>query len=166
MNYTLRRDSGYMVVSVEASFTLLDFLMMIISFLIGSVFMMIFYLFTAAVIMKIFVRYEFHFDMDSYEITRYMRVFNFFRFRLRNIGFGEVKRFLLSNHESGQVLLGRGMGTKEWYTIDAELGNSILRIVKVEEDELEETYELFEELKEELSLYFKFDMEFVEPGVE
>jgi hypothetical protein len=147
---------------VEASFTLIDFLLFFSSFLLGFVFALFFLIFAVAVLQKIFSRYEFEFDLDEYTVTKYYNFFSYFRFRVRTIGFGEVEEFLLSNHDSGQALFSKGMKTKEWFTLDLMMDNGYLRLVKSEDDEVDELYELYQALEEKLDIYFSFRVEFLE----
>ncbi|MEX0722180.1 MAG: hypothetical protein WD059_15990 [Balneolaceae bacterium] len=162
MHYEVKKRPNSIFVGVEASFTLIDFLLFFASFLLGFVFALFFLIFAIAVLQKIFSRHEFVFDLDKYEITRYYRFFSYFRFRQRTISFGEVEQILLSNYDSGQALFSRGMKKKEWFTLDINTKNSFLRVVKAEPEEVDEIYQLYLELEEKLDLYFKFKMEFVE----
>lgn len=162
MHYELHKNYNVIFLGVEASFTLIDFMLFFASFLLGFVFALFFLIFAIAVIQKIFSRYEFEFDTDEYTLTRYYRFFKYFRFRTQTIGFGEVDEFLLSNYESGEALFSKGMKPKEWFTLDIMTDNGYLRLVKSDEEELDEVYEIFEELKERLDIYFKFRIEFLE----
>jgi hypothetical protein len=147
---------------VEASFTLIDFLLFFASFLLGFVFALFFLIFAVAVLLKIFSRYEFEFNTDDYSITKYFRFFSYFRFRMRTIGFGEVEEFLFSDHDSGDALFSKGMKKQEWFTLDIMTDNGYLRLVKSENDEVDQLYELYQLLEERLNLYFKFRVEFSE----
>ncbi|MEQ8525701.1 hypothetical protein [Gracilimonas sp.] len=163
MNYELHKEYNLIFLGVEASFTLIDFLLFFSSFLLGFVFALFFLIFAVAVLQKIFSRYEFEFNTDEYTVTKYYKFFSYFRFRLRTIGFGEVDEFLLSNHETGNALFSQGMKTKEWFTLDIMTSNGYMRLVKSDREELDELYEVFQELKEKLDTYFKFKVEFLEP---
>jgi hypothetical protein len=162
MNYDLYKQQNVVFLGVEASFTLIDFLMFFSSFLLGFIFALFFLIFAFAVLQKIFSRYEFEFNKDEYTITRYYRFFNYFRIRLQTIGFGDVDEFLLSNFESGKALFSKGMRSKEWFTLDLMTNNGYIRLVKSEEEELDQLYELYQELEEKLDIYFKFRVEFLE----
>ncbi|MBD3615624.1 MAG: hypothetical protein HUJ22_03550 [Gracilimonas sp.] len=162
MNYDLSKNHNLVFLGVEASFTLIDFLLFFSSFLLGFVFALFFLIFAIAVLQKIFSRYEFEFNTDEYTITRYYKFFSYFRFRLQTIGFGEVDEFLLSNYESGQALFSKGLKPKEWFTLDLMTENGYIRLVKSEEEELDELYELYQDLEEKLEIYFKFRIEFLE----
>lgn len=162
MNYEVEKRPNAIFVGVEASFTLIDFLLFFASFLLGFVFALFFLIFAFAVLQKIFARHEFEFNLDTYEISRYYRFFSYFRFRQRTISFGEVEHIILSNYDSGEALFSKGMKKKEWFTLDITTDNSYLRISRVEKDELDEIYELYLDLEEKLDLYFKFKMVFVE----
>lgn len=147
---------------VEASFTLIDFLLFFTSFLLGFVFAMFFLIFAIAVLQKIFSRHEFEFNTDEYSITRYYRFFSYFRFRRQTIGFEEVDEFLLSNYDSGKALFSKGMKNKEWFTLDIMTDNGYMRLTKSDEEEIDELYELYQELEKKLDIYFKFRIEFLE----
>lgn len=166
MKYEIHKKSASIVVGVEATFTLIDFLLFFSSFLLGFVVGLFFMIFAAAVLLKIFARYEFEFNTDRYEILKYYRLFGYFRFRQQKIGFSEVDHFLLSNFDSGPVLKGKGISKKEWFTIDVRLQNNIVRVAKAENDELDEIYELYQDLEEILGLYFSFKTEFIKPSPE
>jgi len=73
---------------------------------------------------------------------------------------------LLSNHESGQALFSKGMKSKEWFSLSLRTDTEYIQINKTDEDELEELYELFNEMEEMLDIYFNFRVEFLEtdPG--
>jgi len=162
LNYELYKSREKVFVGVEASFTLIDFLLFFASFLLGFVFALFFLIFAVAVLQKIFSRYEFEFDRDAYTITKYYRFFSYFRFRMQTIGFGDVNEFLLSNFEGGKALFGSGMKNKEWFTLDIMTENGYFRLVKSDKEELDELYELYQELEENLDLYFSFRIEFIE----
>lgn len=121
---------------------------------------MFFLIFAFAVLQKIFSRYEFEFDTDEYAITKYYKIFSYFRFRMQKLGFGEVEQFLLSNQHKQQALFSKGMETKEWFTLDVRTKNGYMRLAKCEEEELDELYELHTALSEKLDLYFAFNTEF------
>lgn len=162
MKYEIHKKSDSIAVGVEATFTLIDFLLFFSSFILGFVVGLFFLIFAVAVLQKIFARYEFEFNTDQYEILKYYRLFGYFRFRQQKVPFGDVKEIMLSNYDSGPVLFGRGMKRKEWFTLDILTGNSVIRMVRAEDDELEQIYELYQELEERLDLYFRFKTEFIE----
>lgn len=81
---------------------------------------------------------------------------------MQTIGFGEVNEILLSNFEGGKALFSSGMENKEWFTLDIKTSNGYFRLVKTDEEELDELYEIYNELEEKLDLYFSFRIEFLE----
>jgi hypothetical protein len=162
LNYDLYKDRNIVFLGVESSFTLIDFLLFFSSFILGFVFALFFFIFAFAVLQKIFSRYEFEFDTDTYTITKYYKFFGYFRLRIQTIGFGEIDEFLLSNYDSGKALFGKGMESAEWFTLDLITQNGYIRMIKAEEDELKEVYEIFQLLKERLDIYFRFRIEFIE----
>lgn len=163
MNYELYKDRNIVFLGVESSFTLIDFILFFFSFILGFVFALFFFIFAFAVLQKIFSRYEFEFDSDSYTITKYYKFFGYFRLRIQTIGYGEIDEILLSNFDSGQALFGKGMAPADWFTLDLITENGYIRMVKAEDDELEDIYEMFRNLKDRLDIYFRFRIEFIEP---
>tara|TARA_R110002096_G_scaffold28336_5_gene85899 strand:- start:6425 stop:6916 length:492 start_codon:yes stop_codon:yes gene_type:complete len=162
MRYKLTKGSNYRRLNVEASFTLIDFMVLFACFLLGIFFALFLWMFAAAVFIKLFTSHDFEFDTDSYQIKHYIRVFSYFRFSRRTISFGEVQQMLLSNQDSGKALGERGLTTKEWYTLDIETKDRPIRIARVEKDELEELHELFLEIEELYEEYFQFQLFVVE----
>lgn len=156
MKYQLKKNGPVFSVSVEATFTLIDFLVFFVAFLLGFVFAGFFLIFAFAVLQKIFSRYDLVFDLDRYTMTRFYSFFSYFRFKREERSFDHIKEILLSDHESGNTLFGSGMSQKAWYTLEVRGDNSSVQIVKVEEDELYALYELFEDMKDELELYIRF----------
>lgn len=162
MNYDLYKDRNIVFLGVESSFTLIDFLLFFSSFILGFVFALFFYIFAFAVLQKIFSRYEFEFNSDSYTITKYYKFFGYFRLRIQTVGYGEIDEILLSNFDSGNALFGKGMEQAEWFTLDLITQNGYIRMVKADDEELDEMYEIYEILKERLDIYFRFRIEFIE----
>ena len=160
MYYDLHKKPGQVFLGVEASFTLIDFLLFFSSFLLGFVFALFFLIFAVAVLQKMFSRYEFEFDTDTYSLTKYYKFFGYFRFKIRTIGFGEVNEFLLSDHETGKALYSQGMDDQAWFTLDIMTNNGYIRLVRATDEELNELYEVFRSLESELDLYFQFRIEF------
>tara|TARA_R100000908_G_scaffold61985_1_gene40718 strand:+ start:61768 stop:61944 length:177 start_codon:yes stop_codon:yes gene_type:complete len=58
------------------------------------------------------------------------------------------------------------MKPKEWFSLDIATENEFIQISKNEEEELNELYELYTEMKEMLDIYFKFRVEFLEAEFE
>jgi hypothetical protein len=147
---------------VESSFTLIDFLLFFSSFILGFVFALFFFIFAFAVLQKIFSRYEFEFDSDTYTITKYYKFFGYFRLRIQTVGYGEIDEILLSNYDSGKAFFGKGMEQTEWFTLDIITQNGYIRMVRADNEELDDIYEIFEVLKERMDIYFRFRIEFIE----
>jgi hypothetical protein len=114
------------------------------------------------VLQKIFSRYEFEFDSDTYTITKYYKFFGYFRLRIQTVGYGEIDEILLSNYDSGKALFGKGMEQTEWFTLDIITQNGYIRMVRADNEELDDIYEIFEVLKERMDIYFRFRIEFIE----
>lgn len=162
MRYHIKQDQQFYSIKVEASFTLIDYMLLFASAL-GTVFFALFsVLFFGTVFVKLFTQHEFVFDKDRYEMTQYLRLFNYLRFKRHVLSYGDINKIVLTNAESGNALSGRGFLTKEWFTIDIVTPTKVHRIAKAEEDELEETYELYYELQEELGELLSFEVDIVE----
>lgn len=162
MRYQIKQDSQFYRVKVEASFTLIDYMLLFASAL-GTVFFALFsVIFFGTVFVKLFTQHEFEFDKDRYEMTQYLRLFNYIRFKRHTLSYGDINRIVLTNAESGNVLSSRGFLSKEWFTIDIITPIKVHRIAKVEEDELEETYDLYYDLEQELGEMLNFDVDIVE----
>ncbi len=162
MRYKLSNESDFRRLNVEASFTLIDFMLLFACFLLGIFFALFLWMFAAAVFIKLFTSHDFEFDTDTYQVRYYIRVFSYFRFSRRVISFGEVQQILLSNQDTGKALAERGLTTKEWFTLDIVTKDRPIRIARVETDELEELHELFIELEEHYDQYFQFQIFVVE----
>lgn len=77
--------------------------------------------------------------------------------------FGEIDRFLFSNFDSGKALVERGLINKEWFTLEIiNKDKQRIRLVKADPDELEKIDELYIELKELMSDWFNFEVEYEE----
>jgi hypothetical protein len=77
-----------------------------------------------------------------------------------------VSEILLSNHESGQALIGGSMKAKQWFSLDLKTQSELIRIIKTEEEELSDLYDLYYDLEEMLNIYFVFRVEFLEASKE
>lgn len=160
MRYKVEEYSDSLVLNVEATFTLIDFTVLIVCFILGFIFAVFFWIFFIAVFIKVFSSNEFEFDLDRYQGKHSIRWFSYFKLKRRDFSFSEIQTVRFSNEESGNALQ-ETMKMKEWYTIDIILDNNYTRIVKVPEDELDDADELFFVLKEYLGEYFKFDTEII-----
>lgn len=147
MRYQLQQNSRYIRLRVEASFTLIDYILLFASALATLFFAFFAVLFFGTLCVKLFTQSEYQFDMDRYELTSYVRVFNYLRFRRRVLSFSEIKRFLLSNQNSGLALGAKGLFSKEWISLEVYTPNNVFLLAKVDEQELEEIYELYVELE-------------------
>ncbi len=160
MKYKLDEYSEELKLNVEATFTLIDFTALIVCFILGFIFAVFFWIFFIAVFIKVFASHEFIFNTDTYSVTQNIRWFSYLKIKRREFSFSEVKCIRFSNEESGNVLQ-ETMKLKEWFTIDIILKSNFSRIVKVQEDELEEADELYLVLKNRLSEFFKFETDIV-----
>ena len=146
MRYTLKYEAPLLILSVEESFTLIDFMALFACLLLGFFFAMFLWIFAAAIIIRLFTRREFHFDGDRYKFSEYIRIFSYFRIMRRSLSFSEIERFILSDYDSGKALAERGLINKEWFTLEIELKDRMrIRLMKTPYDEREELYEMNEE---------------------
>lgn len=161
MRYRLEKNSVLLKLSVEASFTLLDFMALFACLLIGVFYALFLWIFAASILIKLFTKNDFEFNSDTYQLSQYLRIFNYFRIRRRVIPFGDIQRFLFSNFDSGKALVERGLVNKEWFTLEIiTKDKQRYRIVKAQPDELEEIDNLYQVLKERLGDMFDFDVEY------
>ena len=159
MRYQLTVTDGELVVSTEASFTLIDFLVFFFCLLVGMFTTLILWMFAVAILAKVFTRNEFRFNVDRYELTQYLRIFNYFPLKRRTLSFGEVDHICISNRQS-DTLAGRGLINKEWMVIELMTSSKPIIIAKGEQDETIDVYELYETLNMELGTWFRFREEF------
>lgn len=163
MRYKLQKNPPIISLSVEASFTLLDFMALFTCLLLGVFFALFLWIFAVAILIKVFTRNDYEFSSDTYSLTQYLRIFSYFRFKRRTISFDEIDRFLFSNFDSGQALVERGLINKEWFTLEIlTKDQQRIRLVKAQPDELEELDQLYFELKDYLGDWFNFEVEYEE----
>lgn len=160
MKYKINKYTDSFTLSVEATFTLIDFTALIVCFILGFIFAVFFWMFFIAIFIKLFASHEFIFSTKDYSVTQNIRWFNYLKIKRREFSFSEVQSVRFSNEESGNALQ-ETLKMKEWFTIDLILNSNFTRIVKVPEDELDEADELFFVLKEYLGEFFKFETEIV-----
>ncbi len=163
MRYKLNFANPKILLSVEDSFTLLDFLAFFACFFLGFVFAIFLWMFAFALLVKLFTRHEYEFDSDSYRLSQYIRIFGYLRIKRRVISFEDIDRFLFSNFDSGNALVERGLVTKEWYTLEIVMKDKRrIRMVKSAPDELHEIDELYHDLREYMSDWFHFEVDYEE----
>ncbi len=163
MRYKLQKNPPIICLSVEASFTLLDFMALFACLLLGVFFALFLWIFAVAILIKLFTRNDYEFSSDTYSLTQYLRIFSYFRIKRRTISFDEIDRFLFSNFDSGQALVERGLINKEWFTLEIiTKDQQRIQLVKALPDELEEMDRLYFELKEYLGEWFRFEVEYEE----
>ena len=163
MRYKLKTHSNYISLSVEDSFTLLDFMALFACLLLGVFFMMFLWMFAAAILIKVFTRHDYEFNSDTYTLTIYLRIFSYLRIKRKVVPFDDIDRILFSNFDSGQALVERGLITKEWFTLEiVTKEKQRIRFVKAEPDDLEELDSLYVDLKELMSVWFRFEVEYEE----
>ena len=165
MRYFIKKRSGITELSIEESFTLLDFIALFACLLLGFFFAMFLWMFAAAIIIKVFTKHEFEFNSDTYRLSQYLRIFGYFRIRNRDISFDEIDKILFSNFNSGKAMVEKGLVQKEWFTIEILRKDALkIRLAKVDEDEVEDMSDLFYELKERMDHWFAFEIEYEELG--
>ncbi len=163
MRYKLEKNPPIISVSVEASFTLLDFMALFGCLLLGVFFALFLWIFAVAILIKVFTRNDYEFSSDTYSLTQYLRIFSYLRIKRRNISFDDIDRFLFSNFDSGQALVERGLISKEWFTLEiVTKDQQRIQLVKAQPDELEEMDSLYFELKDYLGEWFNFEVEYEE----
>ena len=165
MRYKLNKKESLLTLTVEAGFTLLDFMALFACLLLGFFFALFLWIFAVSILVKLFTRYDYEFDSDQYVLTPYLRIFNYVRFRQKKIPFDEIDRFLFSNFDSGKALVEKGLVSKEWFTLEIiTKDKQRIRLVKAQGDELEEIDYLYFDLKDRMDDLFKFEVEYEELG--
>jgi hypothetical protein len=163
MRYKIKFNRPQLLLSVEDSFTLIDFMALFACLLLGVFFMVFLWIFAAALLVKLFTRHEYQFDGDVYSLTIYLRILGYVRIKRRELSFEEIDRFLFSNFDSGLALVERGLVKKEWFTLEILLNDKHrIRLVKLPPEEVEEIDTLYHDLKELLGDWFRFDVEYEE----
>ncbi len=163
MRYKIRFNKPEVILTVEDSFTLLDFMALFACLLLGVFFAVFLWIFAFSLLIKLFTRHEYVFDSDRYQLTRYLRIFTYLKIRRRVIQFDEIDKFLFSNFNSGQALVERGLVSKEWFTLEIILADKQrIRLVKLDGEDIEEVHELYSELKKLMNDWFHFEVEYEE----
>lgn len=161
MRYKIQFKKPLIVLNVEESFTLLDFMSLFGCLLLGLFFAVFLWIFAFALLVRLFTRNEYVFDSDRYQLIQYVRIFGYLKIKRRNIPFSEIDRFLFSNYDSGKALVERGLVNKEWYTLEiVKTDKQVIRLVKSAPDELEHIDALYSELKEYMNDWFSFEVEY------
>jgi len=163
VRYKIKFKRPDVTLSVEDSFTLLDFMALFACLLLGLFFAVFLWIFAVSLLFKLFTRHEYVFNSDTYKLTQYIRVFGYLRIRRRIIPFDDIDKFLFSNFESGQALVERGLINKEWFTLEIVLTDKRrIRVVRLDTDEIEQVHELYTELKNLMNDWFHFEVEYEE----
>lgn len=163
MRYKIKFKKPDVILTVEDSFTLLDFMALFACLLLGVFFMVFLWIFAVALLIKLFTRHEYVFNSDTYQLTRFLRIFSYLRIRRRVIPFDEIDKFLFSNFDSGQALVERGLVSKEWFTLEIVLTDKRrIRLVKLDAEDIEQVHELYAELKKLMNDWFHFEVEYEE----
>ena len=163
MRYKLKTYPDHIFLSVEHSFTLLDFMSLFACLLLGVFFALFLWIFAAAILVRLFTRHDYEFNSDTYSLTIYLRIFSYLRIKRRELPFGEIDRILFSNFDSGHALVERGLVNKEWFTLEiVTKEKQRIRFVKAEPDDLEEMDALYVDLKELMDHWFRFEVEYEE----
>ena len=161
MRYKISFKKPNVIVSVEDSFTLLDFMALFACLLLGVFFAVFLWIFATALLVKLFTRHEYVFNSDTYTLNQYLRIFSYLRIRRREIPFDDIDRFLFSNFDSGKALVERGFVDKEWFTLEIILKDKHhIRMVKLDAEDIEQVHELYTELKKLMSDWFDFEVEY------
>lgn len=161
MKYLITYKKPTINVNVEDSFTLLDFMALFACLLLGVFFAVFLWIFAVALLIRLFTRHEYEFDSDRYQLTQYFRIFSYIKIKRRLLSFDEIDRFLFSNFDSGQALVGRGLVRKEWFTIELILKDKQhIQLVKVTADDIEKINEFYSNLKVLMDDWFHFVVDY------
>ena len=163
MKYLITYKKPTIKVNVEDSFTLLDFMALFACLLLGVFFAVFLWMFAVALLIKLFTRNEYEFDSEQYQLTQYFRIFTYIKIKRRVLSFDEIDKFLFSNFDSGQALVGRGLVSKEWFSIELILKDKqYVQLVKVTADDFEKINEFYFDLKTLMDDWFHFVVDYEE----
>lgn len=161
MRYTIDFKNPNVILSVEESFTLIDYISLFTCLLLGIFFALFLWIFAFALLIKIFTRTEYVFNSDTNTLILYFRIFGYLKIKTRKLSFNEIIKFSFSNFDSDKVLIEQGLVTKEWLTLDIILRDEqIIRITKLEPENLIDIHDLYLDLKTYMDDWFNFEIEY------
>lgn len=161
MRYKINFRNPNVILSVEESFTLIDYIALFTCLLLGVFFAVFLWIFACALLIKLFTRNEYVFNSDNYTLIIYFRIFTYLKIKTRKLSFDEIKKITFTNLDSGKVLIERGLVTKEWFTLDIILRDKqTIRITKLSAENVEDINDLYLELKNYMDDWFRFEIEY------
>jgi len=161
MNFHWYYRDGIYMLAVEAKFSLLDFIFLFASFLLGLMLYGFFLAFTVGYIAKIFSRSEFEFDITQKKLRKYVNIFGSLRIKTGSYAFSEIRHILYTNYDWGNPFWPVNWTKEQSYSVVAECDNSRVLISKVQEEDKENTDLLFEGIGNRLKGYISLTSEFL-----
>lgn len=158
MRYQFTDQPPKLIVQIESRFTLIDFTVLLVCFILGFIFALFFWIFFVAVFLKLFVSFEFEFDSEEEKVLHFIKLFSYIKFKRREFQFDELTEIRLSNEDSGPALQHK-LVNKDWYSLTILLSNSYIRMAKVQMDEFEELYHLYTQLHQHLGHHLLFKLQ-------
>ena len=150
MNFHWQYEDGIYMLAVEAKFSLLDFIFLFATFLLGFMLYGFFLAFTVGYVAKIFSRSEFEFDVTKKKLQKYVNIFGSLRIKTASYKFSEIQHILYTNYDWGNPFWPVNWTNDQTYSVVAECDNSRVLIAKVQEEDRGSTDLLFEEIQARL----------------
>ena len=162
MRYKIEERNHTVRVEVEASFSLLDFLGLFACLMLGVYFAVFLWIFAATVLVRLFTKNEFEFDLDNEQAIQYLKILSYIRIKRYTISFRDIHVILFSNLESGPALFEFGTKEKEWYSLEIKTKAKNYLVVKGEPDEFDAMLLLYFDMERRLDDFVFFQSEFIE----
>lgn len=161
MNFSWSFTENNIILEIEDRFTLLDFIFLFATILLGLLVSGVFLAFSVGYVAKIFSRNLFEFNIEKKRLQKYVYILGFIRLKLSEHNFSEIKQFTYTNYDLGNPFWPVSWINQQTYSIIIESVNSITLLAKVQESDKESTEALFEEMEHQLQSYFHFRSEFL-----
>lgn len=161
MNFSWSFTDNKIILEIEDRFTLLDFIFLFATLLLGLLVTGVFLAFSVGYVAKIFSRNQFEFDVEKKRLQKYVYILGFIRLKLSEHNFSEIKQFTYTNYDLGNPFWPVNWINQQTYSIIIESINSITLLAKVQESDKDYTDNLFEEMEQKLKTYFHFRSEFL-----
>jgi len=161
MNFSWSFTDNIITLEIEDRFTLLDFIFLFATLLLGLLVSGVFLAFSVGYVAKIFSRNQFEFDIEKKRMQKYVYILVFIRLKLSEHNFSEIKQFTYTNYDLGNPFWPVNWINQQTYSIIIESINSITPLAKVQESDKDYTDNLFEEMEQKLKTYFHFRSEFL-----
>ena len=161
MNFSWSFTENCITLEIEDQFTLLDFIFLFATLLLGLAVSGVFLAFSIGYIAKIFSRSQFQFTLEGMRMQKYVFILGFIRLKLSEQDFSDIKQITYTNYDLGNPFWPVSWINQQTYSIIIESTNSIILMAKVQESDKESTDHLYEQMSDKLAPYFTFRSEFL-----